>query len=458
MEKETLLEIEKSDLSPPQQDLWEKGKKTFNLGQYPYASGIFSSILEEVPGFLEARKLLRECSIKMNGEAKISFAKPWVRVKIESQAKKDIAKAFVLLEKELKKCPLHPDWNFLLAKIAFQNGLRQTGFFSLELIRKNHPSHSVALHFLAESYVEIGNYYEASLIYAGIEKNHPSDMKASRLSKDYAAKDSMKKQDWENADGIRNLLRDNKETQDLEEFSKQGLSTNQIQKRLIVLAEEYKQDNQNLEIIREIIALYEKLEDWENAVSFAEYASSLAPQDFTLKEKFDSLQVKNYQAELQKIEEKISQNAEENKKAPLLLEKEQIYSLLKKKYKSFIENNPTNPEYQCNYAEILYNLGEYDEAITHLQKISSNARTRLKVASLLSQIFEIKGIYDLSIKQLEKALEEVGEMNSLGKDILYRKSILYEKVGNFEKALKGFKKIYEADHLYKDVGKRVEKN
>ena len=454
---EQISEIDFEQLSSSQQKLWQKAKKTFELGQYPYALGILSQLLEQVPGFLEARKLSRNCAAKITDLSSPSMINPFTKIKIESQAKKNFAKALSLLEQELQKYPFHPEWNFLLFKLTLSQGLEKTAIYSLELVRKHHPEKTKILHHLAEYYANKDNYEESSRIYAEIAEKDPSDIKAARLAKDFSARSSMQQQKWGSADGIRSLLKDKEETENLEKDSRQAMSKEQLQEELALLAQEYEKDDTNSQIVREIASLYESLEDWQQASTFFEYASQLLPEDFSLKEKATMVKTRWNRFQLEELEKQLENESLEEQKQFLLNQRENLYTTLISEYHLLVKNNPTEPIYRYQLAEMLYKTKSYDEAVTHLQKIISNPRTRLSSALLLGEIFEKKGVLDLAIKQFDKALEETKEMNSTKKKILYRKSLLQEQMGKSQEALEGFKKIYEIDHLYQDVAKRVEK-
>jgi tetratricopeptide (TPR) repeat protein len=63
---------------------------------------------------------------------------------------------------------------------------------------------------------------------------------------------------------------------------------------------------------------------------------------------------------------------------------------------------------------------------------------------------------DLAMKQLEEAAREIVSMDAMKKEIVYNLGLVYEKIGDREKALSCMKQIYEADYGYRDVAERVE--
>ena len=66
------------------------------------------------------------------------------------------------------------------------------------------------------------------------------------------------------------------------------------------------------------------------------------------------------------------------------------------------------------------------------------------------------GMLDLAMKQLEEASREIVSMDEMKKEIVYNLGLVYERVGDQEKALACMKQLYEVDYGYRDVAQRVE--
>jgi hypothetical protein len=63
---------------------------------------------------------------------------------------------------------------------------------------------------------------------------------------------------------------------------------------------------------------------------------------------------------------------------------------------------------------------------------------------------------DLAVKQFKDAAGETSVMDTTKKEILYRLSIVLEKMGKRDEYIECLKQIYEVDYGYLDVAKRVE--
>ena len=123
-----------------------------------------------------------------------------------------------------------------------------------------------------------------------------------------------------------------------------------------------------------------------------------------------------------------------------------------------VDSNPTDPSLRYDLGQALFDREDYSDAIPHLQQASRNPHIRTRSLLLLAQTFKNKSMYDLGVKQLEDALEELHQMDDVKKQVLYEKGLIHSEMGNKEKSLDSFKQIYEVDYGYKDVAKRVEES
>jgi len=100
--------------------------------------------------------------------------------------------------------------------------------------------------------------------------------------------------------------------------------------------------------------------------------------------------------------------------------------------------------------------GRFREAVPELQRARQNPHARLKAMNVLGCCYGELGMLDLAMKQLEEASREIVSMDEMKKEIVYNLGLVYERVGDLEKALACMKQIYEVDYGYRDVAQRVE--
>ena len=121
-----------------------------------------------------------------------------------------------------------------------------------------------------------------------------------------------------------------------------------------------------------------------------------------------------------------------------------------------VERNPTDLQYRFELGEQLVLAGHYKEATPELQKARSNPNTRTRALNLLGRCYSERNMLDLAAKTLNDAAAEIPGMDGTKKDILYNLGLVYERMGDKEKALDCMKQIYEVDYGFLDVAQRVE--
>ena len=456
-------EITEQELPPNLKPLWLKALTAVQASNLDYAISLLQGVLKDSPGFLEGRKLLRNCELQLAGGLKKKgglFGLSGVGMgvmKLQGQAKKDPLGTLPLVEKELEKDPLNESANDLLFDICFKLELFDSAAFALEVIRKGCPENAKLLHKLASFYLNRDQPQLASEVYNDIIKHHPLDGAAIKGSKDASARASMKKQKWDENASMRDLMRDITQVEELEKASRTGLTREQLEERRDNVIEKYNADPNHLVTVKELAGIYEQLEDWHNAQTFYTWAHSLSAGDVALAAKASvmndraiDMDLKNLGAAAAADPDNLDlKTALEARMADRLAE--QIQEAQRR-----VDQNPTDPQLRFDLGHALYNSGDYSAAIPHLQQATRNPHVRTRVLLLLGRTFKAKGMFDLSIKQLTDALADLHTMDHIKKEVLYEKGVLHEEIGDKATALECFKQIYEVDYGYRDVAARVE--
>ncbi len=457
---EAITEIQESDLSPQDKPLWTKASNAVQVGNHGYAVTIIQAVLKEYPGFIDARRILRQCMIaelnKAGGVKKGMFGSPISGLsKLASRAKKEPLAVLPDLEKELTKDPGNDAANTLLHDIALSLGLNDTAAFALETVREVYPDNTKSLHKLADYYLVTEQPGKAAEVFNDIVKADPTDSIAIKGAKDSTAKASMKQGGWGDNEGPQKKSQE--EFEELEAASRTGLTREQLEAKRDRLAGEYAEDSNNIRVVKDLADTYEQLEDWANATVFYDWAYQISAGDVSLQNKASEMKEKDAETQLVALRAQLEADPEN---AEL---KAQVEELEKVKIsggvieaKARVDQNPTDPKLRYEYGKALYAAGEYSEAIPHLQQATRNPHIRIKVLLLLGQTFEKKGMLDLAIKQLTDANSELTVMDGTKKDILYNLGLIHDKKGDKEAALECFKTIYEVDYGYRDVAPRVE--
>lgn len=451
--------ITEEQLTPQQAEFWVRARQAVDMNNYPYAVSLLKALVKQLPGFLEGRKALRACEIKLNPEAKRGglFSGMKISTSKLTSSKKDAATQLSALEDELENDPYSIPVNEALYTAAMEVNFPDLAAFALETVRQGHPGNKKMLHMLASHYVSRDMPAQAAEVYHDLVKLDPTDSVAVKSEKDCMARATMQQQKWEEAKSFRDVMKNSSETNTLDKSDKKGLTRAELEERLGLLSARYAQNQQDLAVVRDIAGVYEQMEDWANAYSFYNYAFSLSNTDISLENKASEMNERCRKAQVEEIRRRAAAEPD-NKELQEQLARfskeaaEQQVALCRQR----VENNPTDPQTRFELGQALFDCGNYTEAIPELQRARNNPHIRIRAMLLLGKCYDAKNMHDMALRQLEEANKELIEMNDTKKEILYMIGLLYEKQGKKGESLAAFQQIYDAEYGYRDVARRVE--
>jgi|688.fasta_scaffold244815_2 tetratricopeptide (TPR) repeat protein len=455
-------EITDKELPQNVKAYWLKALSAIEVKNHAYAVTLLQAVIKDNPGFLQGRELLRKCEGIVTGGPKkkqkiFGMESGGPGMKLQGAVKKDPAGAVALIEKELEKDPFNDGLNDLLHECFLKMELFDSAAFALETVRKSHPDNTKNMHKLALYYLERQRADLAGDVYNDILKATPTDSIAVKGSKDCAAKHSMQRQKWDENSSVRDLMKDQSEFQDLETASRAGMTKDQMIEKRDRLINRYNEDPNNLGNAKELANVFEQMEDWENAMTFYDWAFTLSNGDAALKSKGRQMSDKHIATQMASLQAAVDadpDNAELRAQLDEVLQARALEMVANAKQR--VDENPTDPQLRFELGTALFNAGDHSAAIPHLQQAKTNPHIRTKVLLLLGRTFKAKSMFDLALKQLSDALADLHGMDNTKKEVLYDKGLIHDEMGDSASALDCFKQIYEVDYGYRDVATRVE--
>jgi tetratricopeptide (TPR) repeat protein len=455
-------EITDKELPQNVKAYWLKALSAIEVKNHAYAVTLLQAVIKDNPGFLQGRELLRKCEGIVTGGPKkkqkiFGMESGGPGMKLQGAVKKDPAGAVALIEKELEKDPFNDGLNDLLHECFLKMELFDSAAFALETLRKSHPDNTKNMHKLALYYLERQRADLAGDVYNDILKATPTDSIAVKGSKDCAAKHSMQRQKWDENSSVRDLMKDQSEFQDLETASRAGMTKDQMIEKRDRLINRYNEDPNNLGNAKELANVFEQMEDWENAMTFYDWAFTLSNGDAALKSKGRQMSDKHIATQMASLQAAVDadpDNAELRAQLDEVLQARALEMVANAKQR--VDENPTDPQLRFELGTALFNAGDHSAAIPHLQQAKTNPHIRTKVLLLLGRTFKAKSMFDLALKQLSDALADLHGMDNTKKEVLYDKGLIHDEMGDSASALDCFKQIYEVDYGYRDVATRVE--
>lgn len=450
------------DLAPQQRTLWLKGVSAYQLRNFDYAVSLILSVVKQSPDFMDGRRLLRRAEAEsIKGQKKGLFSGGLGMFKGSANAKKEPWEGITELEETVfQKDPYNINANQALHDYATRAGHIELAAFALETVRDGHPENTRNLHRLAEHYMAHEQPEKASEIYHQITRIDTTDMDAVKGEKDAAAKTSMMRQGWQEEGGFRKALKNADDSQQMENLTRQGMTREQMENLLAQFAEEYEKDKNNVNVVKRIADIYDRMEEPEHALSYYEWAVQLSPADISLKARVEHMRNRVADIQIQHMEAEIEADPNapdiDEKRAHIQTIKLERLATVLAETRTRVERNPTDKQYRFEYATVLFQAEQYRESIPELQQAKSSPHIRNKALLMLGKCFERLNMNDLAENALSEAAKEITGFNNEKKEVLFELGLIYEKMGKKDEYLHCMKEIYNNDYGYRDVAKRVE--
>jgi tetratricopeptide (TPR) repeat protein len=407
------------------------------------------------------RAEVTRAKLEKKGFFNISTARLEV-MKAQRELKKDPAKTIELMEKVLELAPYNLQANMLLKDAAVAADFPEIAIFAMETLLENEPRDVKVLHELGRLYHRYDQSGKAVEIYNRIIEINPNDLEAAKLGKDAAARDSMKRGGWHEAESYRDLIKNKEAAVSLEQQSRMQLSGESLEQQINETYALHEAAPENVDLAKRLGLLHDQKDDLDGAVAWYQYAVDLTNRsDPGLVRKVMDLKMRQLERQIREDEQFLAEHGSDaaqftEKMAELEAAKRQRAALLIEDARKRLERNPTDLQLHYELGEHLASAGHYRDALPELQRARQNPNARLKAMNLLGQCYRALGMLDLAARQLDDAAREMTVMDAVKKEILYNLGLVYEQMGDANGYIEAMKKIYEADYGYRDVATRVE--
>ncbi|MDD5261928.1 MAG: tetratricopeptide repeat protein [Methylacidiphilales bacterium] len=449
-------------LTGSQLETFQKAKEASNRNNPAYAITLLRQIVDETPGHLESRRLLRA-----NEMMKVKSASALDKLKIQplilrgrGALSKSPKEAMNLAEDALENDPRSDQGNQLLSDAALALNLLDVAILALETLREAKPSNLDNLKALGKLYLDRKLPEKAQAVFDAALKIKPNDGEALKGMKDASAVHASQQGSWEENLDYRASLKDEKQSAELEQESRVVKSSEAIDQQLEKLLELYGQNNNNLSVVIKIASLYERKEDLISATNFLNWASHLTNQgDPEIEKRLDK--IKTRQQEESMAAKRHAIEAAPADQQPALLEElkaleAQFADYRLQSAKESVARYPNDNMLRYELGKALAEAGQYKEAIPELQQAVKHPNVRYQAFNMLGFVFWKRNMLDFAVKQFQTAESEMLVMDDLKKEIIYNLGCVYDEAGKKDLGLEQFKKIYEVDSQYRDVAQRVE--
>jgi len=457
-------EVTLEEVPRKMREVFEKAVSAMERGNADYATNMLLALLDTEPRLLQARKLLRAAQIKKFRESgggamrhlTSSLAGIGGVMAGSAMLKSKPLKALQAAEKLMMKDPLNKQFYTLLAKAAIAADLPETAIHTLEFALEAEPESIDLLYWLGGLYKDGGITDKARECFERIGTLRPNDPKAIKALKDAQAMDTMKSGRWTEAagevGGYRKVMKDAEEAQRLEQEAKAVKTAGDIDTLIADQLKKIEREPNNINYRRALAEHYIRAERLDEALATLQEADRISGGgDPQIDRSISNLRVRKFDARIEELraagDEAGVQAAEQEKDAYLLADAEER-----------VKRYPNDLQFKYEHGVLLFEHGQFIEAIQQFQLSQRNPQRRIRSLYYLARCFEQKGQLDIAAEQLEKASSELSVLDNTKKDILYELGVVYDQMGQREKAVDLFKQIYSVDIAYRDVAERIEKS
>src|SRR6266404_4274302 len=296
------------ELGETQRSHWLKAVAAIELRNFGYAISLLQGILKQEPEFLTGRQLLRRTEVTRSKTAKrtifnISTA-PLAVMKAQREIKKDPKRGIEMIERVLEEEPYHRQANLLLKEAAVTAGWPDVGVFALRTLLEEKPDDVKVLRELGRLYRDLGKSDEEVEVYNRISEIDPLDAEALRMGKDAAARASMTKGGWTQAESYRDLIKDKEAAVSLEQQGRMKLSGEALEQQIAETYARHQAEPQNVGLARKLGALNEQTNNVQAAIEWYQYAADLTRNtDAGLLRKVSDLKMKEFERAIAEHEE-----------------------------------------------------------------------------------------------------------------------------------------------------------
>ena len=372
---------------------------------------------------------------------------------------KDPKGSLLKAEELIAKNPSNVIAHQLLADAAANLEMRETVIFAYETVYKIEPDNISNLKDLGRAYLDNDDTENAIKTGNAILSKSPGDGEAEDLMKKASVAIAMHKGKWEESEDYRTQLKDEKEAQSLEQANKSVNDAKGIEELIQKTYDELQAQPENLNNYRQLSELYHRAGDLENAIAWIQEARNqeAGKSDVSLEKKERELTLEYYDDSIDQWKAVLAaepENAENQAGLNQTIAAKAEYH--RAQIESLVERYPTDYGYRYDLGRLLFDISDYDGAISQFQLAQRNANVRLDSIMYLGRAYLSKNFFDMAIEQFSALKDELEVMDDRKKQAVYELGCCLEAMEKHDAAIEEFKLVYSADISYRDVSQKID--
>ncbi|HYC77299.1 MAG TPA: tetratricopeptide repeat protein [Planctomycetota bacterium] len=355
-------------------------------------------------------------------------------------------------EKALKNDPRNVKLNLKLGHALLRLGHRRSAEAAFQVVTEFDPEDVESLKTLGRLYYDNKRLDESLACYERVLKINPRDQDAAKMRKNLAAEGAIQTGGFQSAKSARDVAKSQAQLDEIEKRQKIVASEEYVASALKELEERVAKNESDGVALLELGRLKARSGDFDGAVDALVRASKSPNAPAETADVLGDARLKR----LEKRYAEANASKEDGAADRARRLKADLVRLQIEEFQRRVAAHPTDAALRYRLAEALLEDGEIDAAVEQLQQTVKDPRQRIGSLTLLGRAFAEKGLPDLAVKQYQEAADAVPSMNDRKKDLLYRLAETEERRGRKDQALDVYKRIFEADIGFRDVGRRID--
>lgn len=456
-------ETTSNDVPRPIRELFEKATLAYERNNFDYAIQILNGVLDQEPGFFEARQLLRATQQQKPQEKTGLFRKlvggagnAPALAKGQLALRGNPKEALSAAESILNSDPANTSAHKLLAEGAMALGLTKTAVMALETVIASDPDDAKAARNLAGLYFQQDQLDKAEELYRNLLARRPDDTDLPQTLKNLAARRMLVEKGYGAVESgnssYRDLIKDKEEALHLEQANR-STKDDTIADRLIAEYEiQLRNEPNNRRTLRAVAELHAQKKEFDRAIEYLRSViAAEGNSDPTVEKAIADIEAKRVEHALSKLDPTAADFAE--RKADLEAQRD-AQALAECKGRA--ERFPSDLQIRFELGSLHFKAGRFSEAIQELQRAQNSPHRRTAAINMLGQCFASRKMWDLAARTFQNALKEKPTWDEEKKELLYHLGSALEKLTKPDEAIEHFKNIYEQDIGYRDVAAKVD--
>lgn len=447
-------------------NMYARAVDVVNKKNYDYGVSLLKDLVKAVPGFWDARVLLRTAEIRKKQQL-AGFQK----IIGQGKAKLDVIKGKMLLSKDPREA-------LNLAEDALASFYSNEGLYflyeaavaldtpylaidALERFLETDPNNEKVIEELIVLLEGTGDANRVLQLRQKIASLRPNDLKAQANLRAAAATATMA----QNAASAAAAAEKSKvatknngtnlpDMSDLERGDRIIRSEEDIKEMIRRYEQIVAAGQGSLEIYRKLGDFYQRVKMHEKAIeAFNKLAEKQGVLDLVVDKAIERSNVALAEEHIEEMIATSNPTPEELNEARKSITDYQIQCGLAR-----IKNYPNDLQVRYDLALLYFELEMIDRALEEFQHAKLNPQRKLASMIYIGRCFAIKEQYDMAIDIFEEVLKEMPYMDVQKMRAVYYLGSAYERMGKDDKAFECYKQIYAANVNYMDVAEKVKKH